>query len=167
MYILVNRPRGARLSTANVWELNGYLTQIRYRVLRDSENLSFTQNSESWAKHSELTRDQYVSAFVDRWPAEFNPCGSSMQEFNPYGISMQEFNPLGSSMREFNPLGKPLKKCSVKFGIFHKRGGGITGRSKSFGVLFCAPNFFGNFGRNWEGVAQIQKCLGTSFPNCW
>ena len=47
---------------------------------------------------------------------------------------------------------------------FFQKGGGDPRQSKSFGTLFVHQQFW-NFGQKRGGVDQIQKFLGTFYPD--
>ena len=56
------------------------------------------------------------------------------------------------------------KKMQLNYGLLPKGGGEDPSQSKSFGTLFVHQQFW-NFGQKREGVDQIQKFLGTFYPD--
>ena len=58
----------------------------------------------------------------------------------------------------------PKKKMQLNYGLLPK-GGGVPRQSKNFGTLFVHQPFW-NFGqKKGGGVDQIQKFLGTFYPD--
>ena len=55
------------------------------------------------------------------------------------------------------------KKCSCNLGIFQK-GGGVPGRSKSFGALFCAPTILEFLVEMGGGGLTKSKSFSALFP---